>query len=35
MKSPPKQIRDDDSRELVERFITQNALKREKGAAKA
>jgi hypothetical protein len=25
MKSPPKQIRDDESRELVERFITQNA----------
>jgi len=25
MKSPPRQIRDDESRELVERFITQNA----------
>ena len=36
MKSPPKQIRDDDSRELVERFIAQNALKKErKAAAKA
>jgi myo-inositol-1-phosphate synthase len=30
MKSPPKQIRDDESRELVERFISQHALKREK-----
>ena len=35
MKSPPKQIRDDESRELVERFITQNALKPAKAAAKA
>ncbi len=35
MKSPPKQIRDDESRELIERFITQNALGREKAAAKA
>ena len=35
MKSPPKQIRDDESRELVERFITQNALKPTKAAAKA
>jgi len=33
MKSPPKQIRDDDSRELVERFIAQNALKKERKAA--
>jgi myo-inositol-1-phosphate synthase len=35
MKSPPKQIRDDESRELVERFIAQNALKPAKAAAKA
>ena len=35
MKSPPKQIRDDESRELTERFITKNALKQEKAAAKA
>ena len=35
MKSPPKQIRDDESRELIERFIVKNALKREKAAAKA
>jgi myo-inositol-1-phosphate synthase len=35
MKSPPKQIRDDESRELVERFITKNALKAAKPAAKA
>jgi len=36
MKSPPKQIRDDESRELVERFIAQNAAKpRKKAAAKA
>ena len=34
MKSPPKQIRDDESRELVERFIA-NALKPAKAAAKA
>jgi len=34
MKSPPKQIRDDESRELVERFITQNTLERAKAAAK-
>ena len=34
MKSPPKQIRDDESRELIERFITQNALKPAKVAAK-
>jgi myo-inositol-1-phosphate synthase len=33
MKSPPKQIRDDESRELVERFIAQNAVKRTKAAA--
>jgi myo-inositol-1-phosphate synthase len=35
MKSPPKQIRDDESRDLVERFIKQNALKPAKAAAKA
>src|SRR5262245_9526676 len=34
MKSPPTQIRDDESRELVERFITQNA-KKAKAKAKA
>jgi myo-inositol-1-phosphate synthase len=33
MKSPPRQIRDDESRELVERFITQNARKTERKAA--
>jgi myo-inositol-1-phosphate synthase len=32
MKSPPVQIRDDESRELVERFITKNALKKGKAA---
>jgi myo-inositol-1-phosphate synthase len=35
MKSPPKQIRDDESRELVERFITKHALKAAKAPAKA
>ena len=30
MKSPPRQIRDDESRELVERFIAQNTRKVEK-----
>jgi myo-inositol-1-phosphate synthase len=36
MKSPPKQIRDDEAHELIERFITKNALKQEKApAAKA
>ncbi len=35
MKSPPKQIRDDESRELVERYITKNARKQAKAAAKA
>ncbi|MFN0152748.1 MAG: inositol-3-phosphate synthase [Gaiella sp.] len=35
MKSPPKQIRDDESRELVERYITKNALRPEKATAKA
>ena len=34
MKSPPKQIRDDESRELVERYITQNSAKKAKAAAK-
>ncbi len=33
MKSPPKQIRDDESRELVERFIAQNTAKPTKRAA--
>jgi myo-inositol-1-phosphate synthase len=33
MKSPPKQIRDDESRDLVERFIKQNALTAEKTKA--
>jgi myo-inositol-1-phosphate synthase len=32
MKSPPKQIVDDEAHELVERFIAQNALTREKPA---
>ena len=36
MKSPPKQIRDDESRELVERYIAQNTRKAaRKGAAKS
>jgi myo-inositol-1-phosphate synthase len=35
MKSPPKQIRDDESRELVERFITQNTAKKARAATKA
>ena len=35
MKSPPKQIRDDESRELIERFIKQNTRTRTKAAAKA
>ena len=34
-KSPPEQIRDDEARELVERFITQYARKQAKAAAKA
>jgi myo-inositol-1-phosphate synthase len=34
-KSPPKQIRDDESRELIERFITKNARTKEKATAKA
>jgi myo-inositol-1-phosphate synthase len=35
MKSPPKQIRDDDARENTERFITQHARPKTKTAAKA
>jgi myo-inositol-1-phosphate synthase len=34
MKSPPKQIVDDEAHELIERFIAQNALRREKPAAR-
>jgi myo-inositol-1-phosphate synthase len=35
MKSPPKQIRDDDARELTERFIKDNQRKKTKTPAKA
>jgi myo-inositol-1-phosphate synthase len=35
MKAPPRQIRDDEARELTERFIKQNARKKTKTAAKA
>src|SRR5918999_1652454 len=35
MKSPPKQIRDDDAHEQIERFITKNARTKTKAAAKA
>jgi myo-inositol-1-phosphate synthase len=35
MKSPPKQIRDDEAREQVERFIAQNAVTKRKAGAKA
>jgi myo-inositol-1-phosphate synthase len=35
MKSPPKQIRDDESRELVERYIAQNTMKKAKATPKA
>ena len=35
MKSPPKQIRDDESRELVERYIAQNTTKKAKATTKA
>ncbi len=35
MKSPPKQIRDDEAREDIERFIVKNAVKKPKSAAKA
>jgi myo-inositol-1-phosphate synthase len=34
MKSPPKQIVDDEARDLVERFIGQNARAKAKAAAK-
>jgi myo-inositol-1-phosphate synthase len=34
MKSPPKQIRDDEAREATERFITQHTRKRTKAPAK-
>jgi myo-inositol-1-phosphate synthase len=35
MKSPPKQIVDDEAHELIERFIAQNALRRDKPAKRA
>lgn len=35
MKSPPKQIRDDEAHAAIERFIAQNALSKRKAAAKA
>jgi myo-inositol-1-phosphate synthase len=35
MKSPPKQIRDDEAREDIERFIVKNAVPKKKAAAKA
>jgi myo-inositol-1-phosphate synthase len=35
MKSPPKQIRDDEAHEQIERFIVKNAVKKQKAAAKA
>jgi myo-inositol-1-phosphate synthase len=35
MKSPPKQIRDDEARDLIERFIKQNAVKPAKAKADA
>jgi myo-inositol-1-phosphate synthase len=35
MKSPPKQIRDDEARELTERFIKQNSRTKTKAKAKA
>ena len=35
MKSPPKQIRDDEAREDIERFIVRNAVSAKKAAAKA
>src|SRR5512142_524283 len=35
MKSPPRQIQDDESRELVEKFIKQNARKKVKESASA
>ncbi len=35
MKSPPKQIRDDEAHEQIERFIVKNAMTKTKAAAKA
>jgi myo-inositol-1-phosphate synthase len=35
MKSPPNQIRDDEAHELIERFITKNAVTKKKVSAKA
>jgi len=35
MKSPPKQIRDDEAHELIERFITRNAVTKQRKAAAA
>ena len=35
MKSPPKQIRDDEAHEQSERFIVKNAVKKPKVSAKA
>jgi myo-inositol-1-phosphate synthase len=35
MKSPPKQIRDDDARDQIERFISKNAVAKTKAAARA
>ncbi|HVH42207.1 MAG TPA: inositol-3-phosphate synthase [Labilithrix sp.] len=35
MKSPPKQIRDDEAREDIERFIVKNAVKKTKAVTKA
>jgi myo-inositol-1-phosphate synthase len=35
MKSPPKQIRDDEAHEQIERFIVKNAVARKKAASKA
>jgi hypothetical protein len=35
MKSPPKQIRDDEARELTERFIKQNARTKTRAKARA
>ena len=35
MKSPPKQSRDDEAREDIERFIVKNAVKKPKATASA
>ena len=35
MKSPPKQVRDDEAHEQIERFIVKNAITKQKAAAKA